>query len=169
MLAVSCDLISWEALAAIGAIAAACAAAISAWHSKKAAENAERLAKDQIYHAKVERTIAHSPDRNRDLKCVLSSLAKKYPMLKKRDGREVVVGKIDKEFVPDLETAANLWGQMATQYCLGLLDKETAKSVLKWRFIKFCDVFEDWLTRDGRENIYVDTLKLHKLWKGPLK
>ena len=86
-------------------------------------------------------------------------------MLKNRNSNEPVVGKIREKAVDDLVFAANMWGHMATEYENKLLDKSIARQVLSAKFLKFCHVFEDWFTRDGRDELYRDTLKLNCEWK----
>lgn len=115
---------------------------------------------------KIARTLSHSPYRNEEFLKAIRQLEHRYQCFEDRKSNQVITGKIDKTLTKDLVLAANYFGQMATELENGLLHENIAKSSLKWRFVKFCSVFEDWLTRDGRHEIYKDTLSLYRRWKG---
>jgi len=151
------DNIDWRLMADTGAVLAGAGAALAAIFA------AYQICVDRSWR-KRDRTFSHSPYRNEEFLTALRELEKKYPFFAKRNSKEQVTRKVGKDIVPHLVIAANFWGQMATEYKIGLLDKKLARNLLRWKFKKFCHVFNDWLKREGRDLIYEDTLELFKEW-----
>lgn len=114
---------------------------------------------------KLDRTFSHSPYRNVKFLDSIEKLKNKYECFRKRESDGVVLSAIPKQLVPDFVLVANLWGQMAMEYKAGLLDEDIAKKLLRTNFVKFCQIFENWLGSETRSDIYTDTLWLYDKWK----
>ncbi|MBL4892920.1 MAG: hypothetical protein JKX91_14070 [Rhizobiaceae bacterium] len=167
----------FSAVASIASLVAAFAAAVAARSSSRTVQQSRDQMEEDAISRKIDRTFAHSPYRTARFHLARMRLQKIYPQLKisaeyfddiilKRsaDAKYRVNGAIKEEYVDDLVMVANMWGQMASEHKLGLLDEMVAREVLRYNFMKFCHVFDDWLHRGDRDRQYNDTLLLYEEW-----
>ncbi|MFK5980553.1 MAG: hypothetical protein QM488_16885 [Rhizobiaceae bacterium] len=167
----------FSAVASIASLVAAFAAAAAARSSALTVKQSRDQMEEDAISRKIDRTFAHSPYRTPRFHLARMRLQKAYPQLKigaeKFDA--IVLGRssdvnfrvnepIKEEYVDDLVMVANMWGQMASEHKLGLLDEMVARDVLRYNFMKFCHVFDYWLHRGNRDRIYNDSLILYEEW-----
>ncbi|MBL4732027.1 MAG: hypothetical protein JKY82_05430 [Rhizobiaceae bacterium] len=170
-------IVVFSALGSVASVVAATAAWLAARSSARSVLQSRIQMEEDATARKIDRTFAHSPYRTTRFHIARMRLQKVYPQLK--IGAEifdkVVLGQssdvnyrvnepIKEEYVDDLVMVANMWGQMASEHKLGLLDEMVAREVLRFNFMKFCHVFDNWLRRGGRDRIYNDSLILYEEW-----
>lgn len=167
----------FSAVASVASLVAAFAAAVAARSSSRAVQQSRDQMEEDAISRKIDRTFAHSPYKTARFHLARMRLQKIYPQLKigAEHFEEIILKKsadpkfrvnesIKEEYVDDLVMVANMWGQMASEHKLGLLDEMVARDVLRFNFMKFCHVFDDWLHRGHRERIYNDSLILYEEW-----
>jgi len=167
----------FSAIASVASVIAAFAAWRAAHTSAQTVQQANDQMEDEANSRKIDRTFAHSPYRTKRFHEARMRLQKIYPQLiigadifdkivvgRSADLTYRVNGQILDKHVDDLVMVANMWGQMASEHKLGLLDEMVAREVLRYNFMKFCHVFDDWLHRGDRDRQYNDTLLLYEEW-----
>lgn len=167
----------FSAIASVASVVAAIAAWLAARSSARTVQQSNDQMEEDIISRKIDRTFGHSPYRTTRFHLARMKLQKAYPQLKigadifdavvlgkSSDTNYRVDGPIKEDHVDDLVMVANMWGQMASEHKLGLLDEMVAREVLRYNFMKFCHVFDDWLHRGARDRQYNDTLLLYEEW-----
>lgn len=167
----------FSAVASVASVVAAFAAWLAARSSSRAVQQSRDQIEDDAIARKIDRTFSHSPYRTSRFHIARMRLQKAYPQLKigvdvfdgivltkSSDLTYRVNGAIKEDYVDDLVMVANMWGQMASEHKLGLLDEMVAREVLRYNFMKFCHVFDDWLHRGDRDRQYNDSLLLYEEW-----
>lgn len=167
----------FSAVASVASVIAAFAAWLAARASARTVQQSREQMEEDAISKRIDRTFAHSPYRTARFHIARMRLQKIYPQLKvgaekfdeivlgrSNDANYRVNGPINEDYVDDLVMVANMWGQMASEHKLGLLDEMVAREVLRYNFMKFCHVFDDWLHRGDRDRQYNDTLLLYEEW-----
>jgi hypothetical protein len=150
----------WSGIVALATLAAALATFFTANAARRAANTAESQLRDERTWKMRERVFYHSPYRNDKLNDSIRYLESKYKY--KHEKVDTYDEKANEEEILNIEIAANLFGQMASEYQNDLIDKALGKKVLKNNFVSFCRYFKPWLEK--REELYSDTLALYKEW-----